>query len=53
MHVLQVVEHGIALKTSFLQKFTYIMHWCILSQNMDHGLWLVLIMMIVIIIIID
>ena len=34
MHVLQVVEHGIALKTSFLQKFTYIMHWCILSQNM-------------------
>ena len=34
MHVLQVVEHVIALKTSFLQKFTYIMHCCILSQNM-------------------
>ena len=34
MHVLQVVEHVIALKTSFLQKFTYIMHWCILNQNM-------------------
>ena len=34
MHVLQVVEHIIALKTSFLQKFTYIMHCCILNQNM-------------------
>ena len=34
MHVLQVVEHVIALKTSFLQKFTYIMHCCILNQNM-------------------
>ena len=36
MHVLQVVEHVIALKTSFLQKFTYIMHCCILNQK--HGL---------------
>ena len=34
MHVLQVVEHVIALKTSFLQKFTYIMHYCALNQNM-------------------
>ena len=34
MHALQVVEHVIALKTSFLQKFTYIMHCCILYQNM-------------------
>ena len=34
MHVLQVVEHVIALKTSFLQKFTYIMHCYILKQNM-------------------
>ena len=34
MHVLQVVEHVNALKTSFLQKFTYIMHCCILNQNM-------------------
>src|SRR3954467_10648509 len=34
MHVLQVVEHVIALKSSFPQKFTYIMHCCILSQNM-------------------
>ena len=34
MHVLQVVEHVIALKTSFLQKFTYIMHYRILNQNM-------------------
>ena len=34
MHVLQVVEHVIALKTSFPQKFTYIMHFCILNQNM-------------------
>ena len=34
MHVLQVVEHVIALKTSFLQKFTYIMYCCILNQNM-------------------
>ena len=34
MHVLQVVEHVIALKTSFLQKFTYIMHCYILDQNM-------------------
>ena len=30
----KVVEHVIALKTSFLQKFTYIMHCCILNQNM-------------------
>ena len=36
MHVLQVVEHVIALKTSFPQKFTYIMHFCILNQK--HGL---------------
>ena len=36
MHVLLVVEHVIALKTSFLQKFTYIMHCCILNQK--HGL---------------
>ena len=34
MHVLHVVEHVIALKTSFLQKFTYIMHYCALNQNM-------------------
>ena len=34
MHVLQVDEHVIALKTSFLQKFTYIMHCYILNQNM-------------------
>ena len=34
MHVLQVVEHVIALKTSFLQKFTYSMHYCALNQNM-------------------
>src|SRR3954470_7345364 len=34
MHVLQVVEHVIALKTSFLQKITHIMHCCILNQNM-------------------
>ena len=34
MHVLQVVEHVIALKISFLQKFTYIMHYCALNQNM-------------------
>ena len=34
MHVLQIVEHVIALKTSFLQKCTYIMHCCILNQNM-------------------
>ena len=34
MHVLQVVEHVIALKTSFLQKFTYIMYCYILDQNM-------------------
>src|SRR4051812_8097805 len=34
MHVLQVVEHVIALKSSFPQKVTYIMHCCILSQNM-------------------
>ena len=34
MHVLQVVELVIALKTSFLQKITYIMHCCILNQNM-------------------
>ena len=34
MHVLQVVEHVIALKTSFLQKCTYIMHCCTLNQNM-------------------
>ena len=34
MHVLHVVEHVIALKTSFPQKFTYIMHCCILNQNM-------------------
>ena len=33
MHVLQVVEHVIALKTSFLQKFTYIMHCCALFQS--------------------
>ena len=33
MHVLQVVEHVIALKTSFLQKFTYIMHCCTLNQK--------------------
>src|SRR3954465_6508214 len=34
MHVLQVVEHVIALKISFPQKFTYIMHYCSLNQNM-------------------
>ena len=34
MHVLQVVEHVIVLKTSFLQKFTYIMYCYILDQNM-------------------
>ena len=34
MHALQVVEHVIALKTSFLQKFTYIMNCYILDQNM-------------------
>ena len=34
MHVLQVIEHVIALKTSFLQKFTYIMYYYILDQNM-------------------
>src|SRR3954466_4240611 len=34
MHALQVVEHVIALKTSFPQKFTYITHCCILNQNM-------------------
>ena len=34
MHVLQVVEHVIALKISFLQKFTYIMYCYILDQNM-------------------
>ena len=34
MRVLQVVEHVIALKTSFPQKFTYIMHCYILNQNM-------------------
>ena len=33
-HVLQVVEHVIALKTSFPQKFTYIMYYYILDQNM-------------------
>ena len=33
MHVLQVVEHVIALKTSFLQKFTYIMHCSALFQS--------------------
>ena len=30
----KVVEHDIALKTSFPQGFTYIMHCCILNQNM-------------------
>src|SRR3954463_11386606 len=34
MHALQVVEHVIALKTSFSQKFTDIMHCCTLNQNM-------------------
>ena len=34
MHALQIVEHVIALKSSFLQKFTYVMHCCILNQNM-------------------
>ena len=35
MHVLQVVEHVIALKTSFLQKFTY--HALLyLEQNMGY-----------------
>src|SRR4051812_13143697 len=34
MHVLQVVEHVIALKISFPPKFTYIMHYCSLNQNM-------------------
>ena len=34
MHVLQLVEHVIALRISFLQKITYIMHCCILNQNM-------------------
>ena len=34
MHALQVVEQVIALKTSFLQKFTYIMQCCVLNQNM-------------------
>ena len=29
-----MIEHVIALKTSFLQKCTYIMHCCILNQNM-------------------
>ena len=33
MRVLQVVEHVIALKTSFLQKFTYIMYCYILDQT--------------------
>ena len=38
MHVLRVVEHVIALKTSFLQKkITYTMHCCILNQK-KHGL---------------
>ena len=36
MHVLQDVEHVIALKTSFLQKFTYIMHCIYLEPK--HGL---------------
>src|SRR3954470_2514675 len=34
MHVLQVVEHVIALKTSFPQKFTYIMRCCTFNQIM-------------------
>ena len=34
MHVLQVVDHVIALKTTFLHKFTYIMYCYILDQNM-------------------
>ena len=32
MHVLQIVEHVIALKTRFVQKFTYIMY-CALFQS--------------------
>ena len=35
MHVLQVVEHVIALKTSFLQKFTYHALWYLEPK---HGL---------------
>ena len=34
MHDMQVVEHVIALKTSFPQKITYIMYYYILDQNM-------------------
>src|SRR3954468_24467629 len=34
MHVLQVIEHVIALKTSFPQKkITYVMHCCALNQT--------------------
>src|SRR3954468_12269433 len=33
MHALPVIEHVIALKISFPQKFTYIMHYCSLNQT--------------------
>src|SRR3954470_24785816 len=33
MHALPDIEHVIALKISFPQKFTYIMHYCSLNQT--------------------